>query len=108
MAEEYDECGNLKDTKNCKYFHSDSLHTPNNYDLYIDYTGIPSNIEREDSVNLIKRLRKYMPLSKILHINMESESVSYKEDINIHTTTKIKFTRTTSKGGTENVVVNLK
>lgn len=109
MADEYDECGNLKKSeKNCKYFHSDSHYTPNNYDLYFDYNGIPANIEVEDSVNMIKQLRKYLPLSKILHINMGSESVSYKEEINIFTTTKIKFTRTTEGGTTENVVVNLK
>ena len=88
----YDECGNIKKpTKECKHFHQDPYWTPNNYDLYFDYNSIPVNIEIEGSYNLIKRLKKHLPLSKLLHINMESEDISYSEQFNIHTGTKILF-----------------
>ena len=106
---ELDECENIKkDIKECKHFHQDPYWTPNNYDLYFDYNKIPRNIPLENNHNLIKRLKKYLPLSKILHINMESENVEHDETVNICTGVKISFERVDNNGNIEKVVVDLK
>jgi len=106
---EYDECGNIKKkVKDCKYFHQDPYRTPNNYDLYFDYNSIPANIEYEGNVNLIRRLKKHLPLSKLLHLNMETKNVNHNDEFTLFTKTKVTFKRKNSDGSVEEVVVNLK
>lgn len=112
MVEEsgYDECGDLikKINKNCKYFHQDPYRTPNNFDLHFDYNSIPVNIEYEGNVDLLKRLKKHLPLSKILHLDMETRNVNHNEAFNICTKTKVTLNMVNSNGESEKVVVNLK
>lgn len=105
---EYDECGNIKkEVRECKHFHQDPYWTPNNYDLYFDYNKIPVNIEVENSNDLLRRLQKNMPLSKIIHLNMEDESVPYYEEFDILTKTKIIFNKNVN-GKEEKVMVDLR
>ena len=59
--------------KKCKYFHHEPYWTPNNYDIYINQSSIPSNVPRENLPNLFERLQKLMPLGKIIHINFDTE-----------------------------------
>ena len=108
MDKEYDECGNLRN-KECKYFHQDPYRTPNNYDLYFDYNSIPVNIEVESATDLIRRLRRYLPLSKIIHLNMENKTISHNDEINLHTKTRLKLKKVDDINGSVNdVVVELK
>ena len=62
----------------CKYFHHEPYYTPNNYDLFFDYNNIPVNIPVEKAHDLRNRLQKLMPVTKIIHLNMGSETL--KED----------------------------
>lgn len=90
---EVDECNNKKsDIKiTCKHFHQEPYWTPNNYDLHFDYNNIPSNILLESQDDLRKRLQKKLPLSKILHLQLESKSVPCNNEIKCYTKTYIKF-----------------
>lgn len=107
MADEQNYDLGFKKERKCKHFHADPYWTPNNFDLYFNYTDIPSNIQVDSSVDLIRRLKKHLPLSKILHINMESENIQYMGEFNIYTQTKISFKRDNGNI-VEDVVVNLK
>ena len=98
---------NKKMKKECKHFHQEPYWTPNNYDLFFDYNGIPTNIEVENNHDLIRRLKKHLPLSKILHINMEDNNVESAETVNIYTSTKISFKQNDGEEIVD-VVVNLK
>lgn len=102
------QCDTSRNTRKCKHFHQDPYWTPNNYDLSFDYNAIPVNIEVESNPELIKRLRKHMPLSKILHINMDSEGVQHNDGVELHTRTKVSFKRKNSNNIIEEVVVNLR
>ena len=62
-------------TENCKYFRHEPDYTPNNFDIYMDYTGIPSNIPKENANDLKNRLQKTMPLTKKIHLNLETETI---------------------------------
>ena len=75
--------------KECKYFHHEPYYTPNNYDLFFDYSSIPVNIPVEKSHDLRNRLQKLMPVTKIIHLNMDSEL--FEEDNNVHLHTKLKL-----------------
>lgn len=87
-----DECGNrLVTNKDCKYFLHEPYMTPNNYDLYFNYNEIPSNIIIESPNELRKRLQRTLPLTKILHLNMETEQNPQKNTINIGTSLRLKF-----------------
>lgn len=73
----------------CKIIHHEPYYTPNNYDLYFDYDNIPANIKPIDAANLEKRLQKLMPLSKIIHVNMNSNELEKINHLNIHTSLSI-------------------
>lgn len=77
--------------ENCKYARGKYNITPNDYDLYFDYTSIPSNISLESASSLHARLQKLMPLSKVLHLNL---GVHKKESVNnivINTSLNLKL-----------------
>ena len=73
--------------KHCKHFRHEPYMTPNNYDLYFNPNEIPANIKRENAPNLVNRLQKLMPLSKILHVNFNTnpESITESNTISINT-----------------------
>jgi len=104
---EIDECGNINPEVSCKHFHQDPYWTPNNFDLYFDYDSIPQNIEVENSHDLIRTLQKHLPLSKILHLNMDDRSVDYAENFNLYTKSRLIIEKE-DNGVIEKVVVDLK
>lgn len=73
----------------CKYFLNEPYMTPNNYDIDFNPNNIPSNIQPETAVNLQKRLQKLMPLTKYIHLMLNSEQTSYTNHLNI--TTKMRI-----------------
>lgn len=79
----------------CKYFHHEPYYTPNNYDLFFDYNSIPVNIPVEKAHDLRNRLQKLMPLSKIIHLNMDNDT--FEEDNNIHFHTKLRIKYSTNE-----------
>ena len=81
----------------CKYFLNEPYMTPNNYDIDFNPNNIPSNIQLETAVNLQKRLQKLMPLTKYIHLMLNSEQTSYTNHINI--TTKMKINNKEVKFG---------
>lgn len=85
--------------KECKYFHHEPYYTPNNYDVFFDYNSIPVNIPVEKPHDFRNRLQKLMPLTKIIHLNMDSET--FKEDNNIHLHTQLKLHYNTLEDSTE-------
>jgi len=74
----------------CKRFRHEPDWTPNNYDLYLNTHEIPSNIQKENASNLVKRLKKLMPLSKRLHVhfNVDPETITSKNSFKINTSLK--------------------
>ena len=65
--------------------------TPNNYDIYISPDQIPSNIKKENVLNLRRKLQKLMPLSKIIHINYDTQPETLTESNQIQISTKMKL-----------------
>ena len=110
MTNENNESGKCSDEskKKCMYFHNDPYRTPNNYDLYFDYNNIPTNIELENTTDLLRRLKKHLPLSKLLHLNMENRNIPSNDEFKIHTKTMIKFKKKNVNGKIEEVVVDLR
>lgn len=87
-----DDCQNqILTRKNCKYFHHDPYMTPNNFDLYYDPSKIPVNIIQDPPHELLLRLQKTLPLTDILHLNLEKEEAQYSNVVNLNTTVKLKF-----------------
>lgn len=87
-----DDCQNqILTNKNCKYFHHEPYMTPNNFDLYFDPAKIPSNIIQEPPHELLLRLQATMPLTDILHLNLEKEQNVYSNVVKLHSTAKLKF-----------------
>lgn len=74
---------------NCKIICHEPDWTPNNYDLSFNPSTIPSNIQTESSDSLQKRLQKLMPLSKRIHINLETSELTENNDFKIHTCLRI-------------------
>ena len=81
-------------TRNCKYFHSDPYLTPNNFDFYFDYNSIPSNIDIDSPSDLVKKLQRVMPLSKRIHLNLESKTNPQYNQFNLHSNAYLKFITT--------------
>lgn len=88
-----------------KYFYHEPYMTPNNYDLYFDYASIPSNIPIEKSYDLRKRLQKLMPLTKIIHINMDSDTIEHDNNIHVSTSMKINYKDTTGEQNIKEVKI---
>lgn len=106
--EDKDECGNKKSMFKCKYFHQDPDMTPNNYDLYLDYNSIPINIKLESKHDLYNQLKKYLPLSKRIHLNLETKGVPQNNIFNICTQTRITYKKKGNDGIIRDTVVNIK
>lgn len=66
-------------SEKCKYARGKYNMTPNDYDIYFDYTSIPSNINLESASSLHTRLQDLMPLTKVLHLHL---GVHKKEPVN--------------------------
>ena len=77
--------------KNCKYFYHDPYWTPNNYDLYFDYKSIPVNIITESPHSLHKRLQNCLPLTKILHLNLDVDDEYQSNSIHIHSNVNLYY-----------------
>lgn len=75
--------------KKCMYARSKYNYTPSDYDLIFDYTKIPSNIRMEDASNLSKRLQQYMPLSKVIHLNMNTDLKECSHTVQVYTNLKL-------------------
>ena len=71
--------------ENCKIICHEPDWTPNNYDLSFNPSDIPSNIPRENSSSLQKRLAGLMPVSKRIHINLSTEELTENNDLKLHT-----------------------
>lgn len=80
------------ESSKCKYFHQDPNMTPNNYDLYLDYNNIPVNIRLESKHDLLKQLKRHLPLTKRLHLQLEKENASETSNFNLYTKTRVIFT----------------
>lgn len=76
---------------NCKYFRHEPYMTPNNYDIYIQQSQIPSNIPRENSSDMFERLQKLMPLGKVIHINFDNNPHDFKESSSFKINTLFKI-----------------
>ena len=74
----------------CKIIRHDPGWTPNDYEITFDPGDIPVNIPVDNNGELEKRLQKLMPLSKRIHIVLETKSKKESNDYNIGTDLKIK------------------
>ena len=63
--------------------------TPNNYDISYNHDQIPSNIKPETALNLQKRLQKLMPLTKFIHVQLNTEHKEYLNHVDVITKMKI-------------------
>lgn len=77
--------------ENCKYARGKYNITPNDYDLYFDYTNIPPNIPLESASSLYLRLQKLMPLTKILHLHFGTHKKEPVNNIYVNTSLKLKL-----------------
>lgn len=73
----------------CKYARGKTNITPNDYDFTFNYSEIPSNIDMGDAANLSARLQNLMPLTKVLHLNLNTNPTSDLEMVTIHSSAKI-------------------
>ena len=82
--------GNIILKNNCKRFRHEPDWTPNNYDVYMNPAEIPSNIQKENAANLVKKLKKLMPPTKRLHVhfNIDPETISTKNTFKISSSLK--------------------
>ena len=69
----------------CKYMRTKYNWTPADYDLKFPIEEIPENIPAEDTANLTDRLQKKFPLSKKLHLDLNEDARSVKNNLTIHT-----------------------
>jgi len=69
----------------CKYMRTRWNWTPNDYDLRFPIEEIPENINTEDTSNLCTRLQKKFPLTKTLHLDLNEDTKSLKNNLTVHT-----------------------
>ena len=81
----------------CKYMRTRWNWTPNDYDLTFPTEEIPSNIPTEDTSNLTDRLQKKFPLSKKIHLYLNEDTQSVKNNLTVHTKLYLKIQNTTSE-----------
>lgn len=79
--------------KQCKRFLNEPNWTPNNYDIYINQNEIPSNIKKENTPNISKKLKKLIPLSKRLHVHVSDSSEKMSKRNNFHISTELKLNK---------------
>ena len=89
----------------CKYFHHEPYYTPNNFDLYFDYNSIPVNIQPEKSGDLRTRLQKLMPLSMIIHVNLDNDTINESNNVHIVSRLHISYTDVTGKSVSKEVQI---
>lgn len=77
----------------CKRFLHEPDWTPNNYDIYINPSEIPANIQKENTPNIGKRLKKLIPLSKRLHVHVSDSPETLSQRNNFHISTELKFNK---------------
>lgn len=77
--------------KNCKYFLHEPYMTPNNYDLYFNHSQIPVNNIIESPSELHKRLQRTLPLTKLLHLNLEVGDEPEYNTLHLHTRCKLSY-----------------
>lgn len=76
---------NRPEKNQCKYMKTKHNWTPNDYDLTFPTEEIPSNINPEDTADLSLRLQKKFPLSKKIHLYLNEETQSVKNNLTVHT-----------------------
>ncbi|WP_296852467.1 hypothetical protein [uncultured Methanobrevibacter sp.] len=76
---------NFSEEINRKCFRQEPFLTPNNYDIYFNPSEIPSNIPQESGYNLERRLQKLMPVTKIIHLNVDSATVPADNHVRVFT-----------------------
>ena len=89
----------------CKYFNHEPYYTPNNFDLYFDYNSIPVNIQPEKSGDLRTRLQKLMPLSMIIHVNLDNDTINESNNVHIVSRLHISYTDVTGKSVSKEVQI---
>lgn len=67
----------------CKYMRSKMNWTPNDYELWFEHNKISSNIIVEDVPNLSARLDQLTPLSKKVHVMLNTSNEEYNNTIGI-------------------------
>lgn len=67
----------------CKYMRSKMNWTPNDYELWFQHNKIPSNIIIEDVPNLSARLDQLTPLSKKVHLMLNTKDEEYDNTIDV-------------------------
>ena len=67
------------------YARSKYNYTPADFDLYFDYTAIPKNIKLTDATNLSKQLQQLMPLTKTLHLNLNTDMKEESQEVGLYT-----------------------
>lgn len=73
-------------TDDCKYMRTKYNYTPNDFDLYFDFTDVPSNINMNDAISLKRRLQQVMPLSKVIHLHFNTGEKNIQENIGVFST----------------------
>lgn len=71
--------------------------TPNDYDLEFPIEEIPENIPQEDTANLTTRLQKKFPLAKTIHLYLNEETKTVKNNLTIHTNLYLTINDNTSE-----------
>ena len=89
-----------KNNSNCKYMRSKQNWTPNDYELWFQHEEIPVNIPIEDVPNLSARIDQLTPLSKKVHIVLDTSGKEYSNTINI-----VSDLRITNSKGTKRVEI---
>lgn len=74
---------------NCKYIKQKYNYTPNDYELEFDFGMIPSNIRWEGPIDLQTSLNRLTPLSKKIHVMMNTSNKKIRNSICL--TTKIRW-----------------
>ena len=67
----------------CKYMRSKMNCTPNDYELWFEHNKISSNIIVEDVPNLSARLDQLTPLSKKVHVMLNTSNEEYNNTVEI-------------------------
>ena len=67
--------------------------TSNNYDIYLNPSEIPANIQKENVDDLQNRLQTLMPLGKFIHINFNTDSETMTESNSFDVSTHLKINR---------------
>lgn len=76
--------------ENCKYARGKYNMTPNDYDIYFDYTNIPSNINLESASNLYLQLQELMPLTQVIHLHFGTHKKEPVNNIQITTSMTLR------------------